>query len=134
MCANIVLEVTAIPVSYTHLDVYKRQVTILSIMTSIGTPCVSFSGLGELTVSAAKMTISSSVSYTHLWIDALFHQGNPFFCVCGVLAFSGDSGLKPLNLFVQFSLFALVLPGQHREVVFRDTSANKSFKSASLML
>ena len=55
------------------------------------------------------------------WIDALFHQGNPFFCVCGVLAFSGDSGLKLFNLCVQFSLFALVLPGQHREVVFCDT-------------
>ena len=38
------------------------------------------------------------------WIDALFHQGNPFFCVCGVLAFSGDSGLKPLNLFVEVGL------------------------------
>ena len=44
------------------------------------------------------------------WIDALFHQGNPFFCVCGVLAFSGDSGLKLFNLCVQFSLFALYFP------------------------
>ena len=54
-------------------------------------------------------------------IDALFHQGDPFFCVSGALAFSGNSRLKLFNLFFQFRLFALVLPGQHIEVVFRDT-------------
>ena len=71
----------------------------------------------DFSISVFKSSAVSSVG-----IDGTLSSRQSYFSASAAfLAFSGDSGLKLFNLFVQFSLFALVLPGQHREVVFRDT-------------
>lgn len=55
-------------------------------------------------------------------IDILFHQTYPLFSVNRCLGGGLHRFVKPFNFYVQFSLFALILFGQHIEIVFCNAS------------
>ena len=56
-----------IPVSYTHLDVYKRQVETVSGFGPVNIPVLSdLPIVGPILFQQSVMTYLASVSYTHL--------------------------------------------------------------------
>ena len=59
-------------------------------------------------------------------IDILFHQTYPLFSVNRCLGGGLHRFVKPFNFCVQFSLFALILFGQHIEIVFWSAGGDNS--------